>query len=228
MSDRAEILRQIRDRADAQLAEDAVAGRVKLDRDGLAALAWWTWRDGLYNAPGMSTEAEHNRWLAVVANVLAAAGHSDYPPGVRWTCPRCGNQAIVVGDLAHVRCTCGHVSATPTPVSTPVDGKLGGQRQGGHETAREARDLVRPKAGTQRAQVLDELEHLRKHFPEKHGLTDVELAKITGLPANSVRPRRVELVDAGFVHDTGHRRVHNGRRHVVWGLVDLDPQGTLL
>lgn len=105
------------------------------------------------------------------------------------------------------------VLASQQEVTTPTDGRLGGQRQGGMATAREARDLVLPKVGSQRHRVLQAF-----HTYDAIGLTDVELAAATDLPANSVRPRRVELVDAGWVCDTGQRRRHNGRRHVVWGL----------
>lgn len=102
----------------------------------------------------------------------------------------------------------------------PRDGKLGGQRQGGMVTARTAAELVAPRAGTQRARVLDALTYRLRDgsVAREVNRSDVELQRVTGLAANSVRPRRVELVDAGWVRDSGERVVHNGREHVRWTL----------
>lgn len=103
-----------------------------------------------------------------------------------------------------------------------VDGKIGGQRQGGHDTSAAALQLVAPKAGTQRELVLIVVRGEQGNLTSRPaaGLTDVELAYRTGLPANSVRPRRVELVDGGWLEDSGQRRKHNGRDHVVWTLTE--------
>lgn len=103
------------------------------------------------------------------------------------------------------------------------NGQIGGQRQGGHATSASALDLVAPKVGTQRSLLLlrlwdDTVKCQRMEFPD--GLTDVELASVSNLPANSVRPRRVELVDAGWLRDSGRTRQHNGRDHTVWSLTD--------
>lgn len=111
-------------------------------------------------------------------------------------------------------------------------GQIGGQRQGGHDTSAAALALAAPKAGTQRARVLDALRHDERRTLQRRprfgadsvGLTDVELSHDTGLPPNSVRPRRVELVDAGWVEDSGRRRKHNGRDHVVWTLTEAARQ----
>lgn len=94
------------------------------------------------------------------------------------------------------------------------NGQLGGQRQGGMATAATAADLVAPRADTQRARLLD-----RFSMAGVDGWTDVQLATLTGLPANSVRPRRVELVDAGWLEAKGKRQ-HNGRDHTVWTLTE--------
>lgn len=97
------------------------------------------------------------------------------------------------------------------------NGQIGGQRQGGHDTSATALALVAPKAGTQRNLVLNVLAEYPVHGV---GCTDVELVRMSGLSANSVRPRRVELVDAGWLEDSGIRRDHNGRPHVVWRLTE--------
>lgn len=98
-----------------------------------------------------------------------------------------------------------------TPLTKPASGLVGGQRQGGAATSTEARDLIAPKADTQRRRVLDV--HVAHSVG---GLTDVEVGDLLGLPGNSVRPRRVELVDGGWVVATDVVRVHHGRKHVVW------------
>lgn len=47
--------------------------------------------------------------------------------------------------------------------------------------------------------------------------TDQELAQILGIHENTIRPRRVELVDKGMVRDSGERRLTKARRKaIVW------------
>lgn len=72
------------------------------------------------------------------------------------------------------------------------------------ETSRHTAIGNYPRSGTQRARVL----MLIAAGPH----TDNELVDLTGLSPSSVRPRRVELVDAGLVVDSGERR----RGCVVW------------
>lgn len=48
------------------------------------------------------------------------------------------------------------------------------------------------------------------------GLTDEEGIAIVGITANTYRPRRIELVQAGLVRDSGKtRQTQSGRRAVV-------------
>jgi len=52
---------------------------------------------------------------------------------------------------------------------------------------------------------------------EAGGMTDEELQAHTGLGPSTQRPRRVELVAAGDVVDSGRRRkTRSGRQAVVW------------
>jgi hypothetical protein len=52
------------------------------------------------------------------------------------------------------------------------------------------------------------------------GLTDQEVEAQTGLPGNSVRPRRIELVRMGILEDSLVRRKNaNGNSCIVWRLV---------
>ena len=72
---------------------------------------------------------------------------------------------------------------------------------------------------------------LRRH---PAGLTDHELAAITGWQLNSMNKRRGELRDRGFVYDTGtRRRTPSGSSAIVWKareewhqqLIDLAREG---
>lgn len=56
--------------------------------------------------------------------------------------------------------------------------------------------------------------------------TDQELAEQLELEENTVRPRRIELVQRGLVRDSGERRpTRSGRAAVVWGLSDAPSGG---
>lgn len=49
------------------------------------------------------------------------------------------------------------------------------------------------------------------------GCTDEEIGTWTGLPGNTVRPRRRELQLAGLIRDSGRTRATaSGRQAVVW------------
>ena len=66
------------------------------------------------------------------------------------------------------------------------------------------------KAAAQRALVF---QCLMEHGPQ----TDEEIHDRLGLDGDSERPRRVSLVDAGVVHDTGEKRAtKSGRKATVW------------
>lgn len=47
-------------------------------------------------------------------------------------------------------------------------------------------------------------------------LTDEEITELTGLPGNSVRPRRGELVKAGMVVPSDFKITRSGRKAVSW------------
>lgn len=62
---------------------------------------------------------------------------------------------------------------------------------------------------------------MRVHYISD-GLTDVEMVEILGgsQRSSTMRTRRRELLDAGFIRDTGIKRVHDGREHTVWELTE--------
>jgi hypothetical protein len=107
--------------------------------------------------------------------------------------------------------------ATPAP---------GTDRPGGGSDAAQRRREVRlrrvqqvPKPGTGGRAILDAVAAVARD-PRTVGLTDWQLAEITGLAANTVRPRRGELVTGGWLLDSGHTREHHGTAHRVWVLSD--------
>jgi DNA-binding IclR family transcriptional regulator len=84
------------------------------------------------------------------------------------------------------------------------------------DTSVRAAILAYPKAGTQRAAILALLSDLR-HHPE--GLTDAQIQWHLTMPESSERPRRVELVEAGWVEDSGRRRKWGAHAEaIVWTL----------
>jgi hypothetical protein len=107
--------------------------------------------------------------------------------------------------------------------SPDADG-AGRVRRGARDTSRRAAAEL-SRSGTQRRRVLDAVVAVARD-PATLGLTDLQIASATGLRDNSVRPRRVELVDGGWlqaaVDDGGNplTREHYGREHTVWALTD--------
>ena len=82
----------------------------------------------------------------------------------------------------------------------------------GSETSLEAAIAAEPNAGTQRRRVLDKMREFLST-----GLTDHEMQYLLHLNPSTQRPRRVELVKAGLVKDSGNTRLTpSGRRAVVW------------
>lgn len=84
------------------------------------------------------------------------------------------------------------------------------------DTQQEAAARVEPRSGSQRARILT---LFRNRVADGGGWTDEELAAFTGLPLNSVRPRRLELVEGRWVKDSGRRRpTPSGASATVWEL----------
>ena len=75
-----------------------------------------------------------------------------------------------------------------------------------------AAEAALPNAGTQRWHVLE----LLRAFPS-YGMTDEEIADALNMNPSAERPRRIELVNAGLVRDSGERRrTSSGRQATVW------------
>lgn len=75
-----------------------------------------------------------------------------------------------------------------------------------------------PRSGTQRRRVYDALLAASDlETSEDDGLTDEEIQHRLQMNPSTVRPRRGELVEGGFVKDSGQRRkVGSGEWAIVW------------
>lgn len=79
-------------------------------------------------------------------------------------------------------------------------------------TSRAAAESVRPRAGSQAERVLAFVTD-----QADYGATDLEIQKSLNLPGDTQRPRRVALVRAGLLVDSGNTRTTpTGRDAVVW------------
>lgn len=106
------------------------------------------------------------------------------------------------------------VSERPTRPSPP--GPMPAQNpqppRGPADTQLEAHERMKPRAATVRARVL-------KFLVERGmtGATDQEVQQALGLSSQSEGPRRIELMRAGHVVDSGQRRrTRSGRAAIVW------------
>lgn len=92
-----------------------------------------------------------------------------------------------------------------------ADSNAIGKFQRGSTTQREAAILAYPASGTQRYRVLQTV------IASDNGLTDEEMQFALGMNPSTQRPRRVELVDGGFIIDSHQRRkTRSGRTAIVW------------
>jgi hypothetical protein len=86
----------------------------------------------------------------------------------------------------------------------------------GSDTSQAAAKAIWKDAPTLRQQVLELLRSVAAAH-SGNGLTDEEMQVRLDMNASTQRPRRVELVQAGLVKDSGRRaRTRSGRNAVVW------------
>ena len=82
-------------------------------------------------------------------------------------------------------------------------------------TSAEAAERAEPRAGTHRAYVLNGLRAVGAL-----GATDEEMQEGLEMDPSSQRPRRIELVRAGLIEDSGMtRKTLSGRKATVWRAV---------
>jgi len=83
------------------------------------------------------------------------------------------------------------------------------------DTCRTAAERASVNAGTNRALAL------KAHAHADAGLTDFELADLTGVPQTSIGKRRGELVALGYIERTELRRPSpTGSPAIVWRITD--------
>ena len=71
------------------------------------------------------------------------------------------------------------------------------------------------RTGTARRRVWD-LIRGAMHWPDP-GATDEDIARYIHMNPSTVRPRRLELVEAGLVRDSGRtRKTRSDREAIVW------------
>jgi hypothetical protein len=97
-------------------------------------------------------------------------------------------------------------AARDSTVTVPTEGMT--TRNPSATSAKAAR-IVEPRTGSQRARVLADIVANR-------GSTDYELSGRLKILASSVRPRRLELIQQGYVVDSGKTRAHRGASWTVW------------
>ena len=92
------------------------------------------------------------------------------------------------------------------------------------ETSVKAAELIEPSVGSLQAKILSGLRE------ESYlGQTDEEIALAWELNPSTSRPRRIELVNAGLVVDSGRtRKTISGRAATVWIAVNKPRQQELL
>lgn len=83
------------------------------------------------------------------------------------------------------------------------------------QTSIAAAERALPTAGTMRRRIYDQLKQWHST-----GATDAELQDELRIDPSTQRPRRIELVNAGLVRDSGRtRKTRSGRSATVWEVV---------
>lgn len=103
------------------------------------------------------------------------------------------------------------LSMFETPETLPFQAHSG--------TSRAAAEEMRGSAKTDREAVLIVIQQ------SNHGRTDEEIQRMLKLNPSTERPRRIELVQAGKVRDSGRtRKTKSGRAAAVWEASPSDAQ----
>ena len=99
-------------------------------------------------------------------------------------------------------------------LADPTQPQGGKARRGHPETSRAAAAAVIPRSGTAREKVLRAI----AEFPQ----TDEQIQDRLSMPANTERPRRVELQEQGWIeaHPDRYARTRSGQNAIVWRLTE--------
>lgn len=150
-------------------------------------------------------------------NVIAKAFCIGHRARDEWTpCPLCVSRARDAVDAIDATPTLFDKPPADAPLPDPAQNGPGVAAKGATDTSEAARWAIYPKIGSQRMAVLKACVDA---YEQDGGLTDEELADLTGLSPSSVRPRRGELVAGGWLYDSGTgRRTRSGQLAIVWAL----------
>lgn len=89
-------------------------------------------------------------------------------------------------------------------------------RHGDPETSHEAAEFISPHVQRMQRAVLE----FAGEPESADGFTDVALNRHFETTGSSYRSRRAELVERGFIRDSGERHTYGengkGRRHIIW------------
>lgn len=101
----------------------------------------------------------------------------------------------------------------PTLFDHPIDRPHTLTRNDHRDTSHQAAAKILGRTGSKRRQVFELIAEY------SHGLTDEQIQTKLRMNPSTQRPRRVELVDAGLIEDSGHRRTTtSGTKAAVWVL----------
>lgn len=118
-----------------------------------------------------------------------------------------------VGSPITPRSVYGRADDAPPPLFAPPPAA----RHDHPATSHAAAASVAPITGQQRQAVFEAI------AAAAYGLTDEEGITATGISASAYRPRRVELVGAGVVKDSGQtRKTVSGRSAIVWRVAEVN------
>jgi len=139
----------------------------------------------------------------------------------RWACGRCGTQRESVRPTLDPRFGYGYCRKCRRDeyfARVAFADAPGLARSDHPATAHEAAAAILPRSGTLRRRVFDHIA-----AAGELGATDAEIQRELDMPGNTQRPRRVELIEAGLIIDSGRRRTEHGRRMIVWVAVAQAP-----
>lgn len=159
----------------------------------------------------MGDGVPHERHRDVLDLLRAVLNHSEGTPGYCRTCHRQGpvipgtsHPTLVEPTLFEPTPTLSDPSADTVTIGRPVQ-----------RTSAEAALKAYPKSGTQRGRVLA---FLAEHGPA----SDDVIQAVLGMSPNTERPRRRELVQGGWVEDSGetHKLGVTGNQAIAWQVTE--------
>lgn len=137
-------------------------------------------------------------------------------------CPACDLWELVERDNGVWQCAdCGYFEPLEPELPaeklpSPDDVRIGKFQAEPHPTALRGAVKVYPRSGTQRRLILDAIA-----AAGERGLTHDEIAAVPGVADTAHRTRKTELVEDGWVEDSGRTRpTVTGTDAIVWVLTE--------